>query len=115
MQTVMSAEIQNNPHLTTAVQRANDILRGELGPSEPVVTTKWGISKDMNRGTLIDLEIADPIARVNAQFLPKELNKNGDRLLVRLRHLWMDLLSRRFDIHFAQTLKAVAAALDGGA
>jgi hypothetical protein len=97
MRTMISPEIEGNPELATAIRQANELLRGELGPSEPVVTAQWTLTRDIQHRPLIGVEVSDPMASARAQLLPEELGRNGDRLQARLRRLWDRVLEIRSD------------------
>ncbi len=113
MQTEIAPEIQQNPDWSRAVRSANDLLKAELGPSEPVVTTRWSLRKDISHRPVIALEIADPMVSISGQFAPKELTRNGNRLQLRLHRLWGNLLEERSAKHL-QRLKLLVAQLDEG-
>ncbi len=112
MHTTIAPEIQQNPDWAFAVGRANDLLKAELGPSEPVVTTKWSTGHDSSNRPVIALEIADPMASVTANFRVQELTKNGDRLQVRLRRLWDNVLQNRSD-KLMERIHQLATHLEG--
>jgi hypothetical protein len=91
MKTTISPEILNDTKLAAAVGQANEVLRSDLGPSEPIVTATWRRSPNGP----IELEVDDSMASASAQFAPEELTANGYRVERKLNRLWGDVLQAR--------------------
>src|SRR5438105_14468468 len=103
--------IKANPQLAANVERASELLRRQLGRSEPIVTIDWTLGHAAGPTPSVHLKITDPTTSVQADFTSAEL-ADDTYMNRRLIRLWGDLLQERSHIQIAELLQMTSSGDD---
>ncbi len=94
MTTSVDPAIRSRPDLGDRVDRATELLAGQMGASAATAKAEWALTKDHRSRDIIELRVSDWTGTVGYRFALDELDDH-DHMQHRLHRLWGDLLMVR--------------------